>query len=74
MRAAAIGPIDFDALWTGVCGICGLPMDREVRWPDPMSKSIDHIIPLSKGGSHTQENLAWAHLGCNVRKGVRVDT
>ncbi len=66
-----VGPIDLDALWTGMCGICGGEMDRDLPWPDPMSKSIDHILPLSLGGGHTQENLQYAHLFCNVSKGNR---
>jgi HNH endonuclease len=34
--------------------------------PDPFS--IEHIIPLSKGGSYNLENLALACQGCNGRK------
>lgn len=30
--------------------------------------SIDHIIPLSKGGEHTYRNCALAHKLCNTRK------
>jgi 5-methylcytosine-specific restriction endonuclease McrA len=36
--------------------------------PDPMSPSLDHILPLSKGGTHEPRNVQLAHLGCNVRK------
>lgn len=32
--------------------------------------SFDHLIPLSKGGSHTIENIAVAHLKCNVSRGA----
>lgn len=55
-----------------VCGICSEPVDRAVLWPDPLSASLDHILPLSKGGSHTLANVQLAHLGCNVEKGARV--
>lgn len=30
--------------------------------------SIDHIVPLSKGGTHTTDNLALACLSCNYSK------
>lgn len=50
------------------CGICGLKVDRTLAWPDPMSASLDHIVPLSRGGSHTLDNVQCAHLVCNTRK------
>lgn len=55
-----------------VCGICGGAVDRTVRHPDPWSASLDHIIPLSKGGTHTRENVQLAHFRCNVRKSAKV--
>ena len=36
---------------------------------DPLS--IDHVIPKSRGGGDTWENVTTACLGCNVRKGNR---
>jgi len=54
------------------CGICSKRVDSALAWPDPMSASLDHILPLSKGGSHVPANVQLAHLGCNVRKGNRI--
>lgn len=54
------------------CGICGGVVDLDIRWPAPMSKSLDHIYPLSKGGPHTNLNCQLAHLRCNLSKGARV--
>jgi 5-methylcytosine-specific restriction endonuclease McrA len=34
-----------------------------------MSATIDHVIPVAKRGFHTLNNLAAAHLICNLRKG-----
>ena len=56
-----------------VCGICNEPVDMEVRYPDAMSASLDHIIPLSRGGGHVRANVRLAHLGCNARKCARLD-
>jgi 5-methylcytosine-specific restriction endonuclease McrA len=67
-----IEDVDLDALWTGRCGICGQLLDRDLRWPDPLSKSIDHTVPLSRGGTHEAHNLTWAHLFCNISKGDRM--
>lgn len=55
----------------GLCGICGSAVDRSRKRPDPLSPSIDHIVPQSKGGEHSYANCQLAHLGCNCRKGDR---
>ena len=55
-----------------MCGICGNPVDIDVAWPDLLSPSMDHIIPLSKGGDHSYKNVQCAHLGCNMSKGNQV--
>jgi 5-methylcytosine-specific restriction endonuclease McrA len=53
----------------GLCQLCHEPIDLRVTWPDPMSMSIDHKIPRSKGGTHTIDNLQSAHLSCNSHRG-----
>jgi 5-methylcytosine-specific restriction endonuclease McrA len=35
----------------------------------PSYPSIDHILPLSKGGAHTWDNIMLAHRQCNWLKG-----
>lgn len=37
-----------------------------------LAESIDHVIPRSKGGPHTWENVVAACRSCNVRKGDRL--
>lgn len=71
-KNARIGVVDLTALWTGSCGICGDEIDPSLAPQDPMSKSVDHIIPLAKGGAHAQGNLQWAHRICNLRKGAKL--
>lgn len=46
-------------------------MDPALKWPERMSASLDHVIPLAAGGPHTPENLQLAHLRCNAKKGAR---
>jgi len=48
-------------------------IDREAAWPDPGSRSIDHVIPLSLGGSDTAANKRAAHLRCNIARGNRAE-
>lgn len=45
----------------GICGICKEPLD-------PSNYTLDHIIPLSRGGNHTYNNIHVAHGICNSRK------
>jgi|SRR5665213_20476 len=53
------------------CYLCGLRVDFEVSAPDPSSASLDHMMPLSRGGDHTLDNSGLTHLGCNIHKGAR---
>lgn len=50
------------------CGVCGKAVKKSLRYPHPMSASLDHIIPLAHGGKHTNVNTQLAHLTCNVVK------
>lgn len=56
-----------------ICGLCGDPVDRTLSWPHPQSASLDHVLPLSRGGPHSKANTQLAHLTCNVIKGARID-
>lgn len=54
-----------------VCQICGKPCDTtDKSWGHcgPMSPSVDHIIPLVSGGTHTWDNVQCAHVICNSYK------
>lgn len=52
-----------------ICGICGKPVDFSYRYPHPLSPTVDHIIPVSKGGHPSDiANLQLAHRCCNREK------
>lgn len=52
-----------------ICGICGKPVDLSLKYPHPLSPTIDHIIPVSKGGHPSDiSNLQLAHRCCNRAK------
>lgn len=51
-----------------VCGICGKPVDKSLKYPHPLSPTVDHIIPCNKGGSDELDNLQLAHRSCNRLK------
>jgi 5-methylcytosine-specific restriction endonuclease McrA len=50
------------------CGICRKPIRAK---KGPMRPSIDHIIPLARGGTHELANLQAAHYRCNLSKNDR---
>lgn len=54
------------------CAICGEMCDpNDHSWTEyfgPMYPTIDHIIPMSKGGGHTWDNVQVAHAICNSNK------
>lgn len=66
--------ITLEALYrrdSGVCYLCGKKCD----WNDkagnvvgPLYPSIDHVVPVSKGGFHSWDNVLLAHFECNVTK------
>jgi len=56
-----------------ICGICGKPVDKSLKYPDPMSPTVDHIIPLNKNGDPTSlDNLQLAHRYCNRLKSDKI--
>lgn len=68
MEDTMVEPIDRWVIWDrdeGVCGICGKTADSD-DW------HLDHITPLSKGGSHTFDNVQVSHPLCNIRKGNKL--
>lgn len=58
----------------GLCYYCARLMRRVNNGATgrrhPQTESIDHKIPLSRGGTHTKNNLVLACLQCNLRKHV----
>ena len=54
------------------CGICGgMCNPKDHAWTiymGPTSPTIDHIVPMSKGGGHTWDNVQVAHAICNSYK------
>ena len=60
----------------GVCYLCGDKCDFDDYTKDGENfiaggsyPSIDHVVPLSKGGTHTWDNVKLAHHRCNTIKG-----
>lgn len=59
----------------GICYLCG----KQCDWEDGVTKegtfiagnnypSIDHVVPVARGGTHTWDNIKLAHRLCNTLK------
>lgn len=46
------------------CGICGFLIKKDAKRHSD-KPSIDHIIPIKRGGQHIWENVRAVHCGCN---------
>lgn len=55
-----------------VCWLCGELTRPDVEPSDGEYPSLDHVVPRSRGGDDTAENLRCAHRLCNSIKGARV--
>jgi 5-methylcytosine-specific restriction endonuclease McrA len=53
----------------GVCQLCNEYVYLNLEYPDPLSASLDHKVPVSKGGTHALYNLQLAHWICNIKRG-----
>lgn len=53
------------------CQICGRRIGRTLNFPHPRSLSIDHIIPIGRGGDDVKINVQAVHFRCNASKGPR---
>lgn len=46
------------------CYLCGHELSGDIH--------MDHVVPLSRGGAHSNANLRPTHATCNLRKGDKL--
>ena len=51
------------------CGICGKRVGKTVK--GRRSASLDHIVPVARGGGNLYSNVQLAHLACNLAKNAQ---
>lgn len=57
--------------WT--CHICGEKVDRIGGTPtNRRGCTVEHIVPQSKGGANTWNNVRPAHWDCNLKKNANI--
>lgn len=52
----------------GVCALCGRELNFDCDSNSNYYPSIDHIIPISKGGKHVWDNVQLVCRNCNNKK------
>lgn len=68
VKGLFVETVDLDVVFRrdgGVCGLCHLSVRRA-------DASVDHIVPLARGGEHSYKNAQLAHLKCNKKKQTKV--
>lgn len=54
----------------GCCALCLEPMvEAEILNSDCLQ--VEHLTPVSRGGSHDEDNLVLSHRGCNQEKAAK---
>lgn len=48
-----------------MCALCNLPIAPDVSHRDRLAGEVDHIIPVSAGGSNDESNVQATHRVCN---------
>lgn len=52
--------------WT--CHLCGETIPQNIKYPHRQYGTLDHVLPLAKGGTHEYANVKAAHFICNALK------
>ena len=53
------------------CHLCGKPIAKDQIVPHPRALTMDHVVPLARGGDDVAANIRIAHFLCNATKGLR---
>jgi hypothetical protein len=55
------------------CYICGCKTPKKLRGTkEPNAPEVDHVIPLARGGGHTEQNVRCICRQCNNKKGAKL--
>lgn len=73
LASQTVEPVSLSVVYDragGLCCVCGFRIDLSIRWPDPLSLSMEHVVAIVDGGEHSYANVRVSHLGCNLKKGA----
>lgn len=60
------------ALYHMTCAYCRSPLEKDAELGHPRKLTMDHVLPLIRGGTHTKDNVVPACWRCNERKGEAI--
>lgn len=55
------------------CHVCGGEIAYDAHYLDPLSFTVDHVLPSARGGTDTLDNALAAHRKCNREKGDKLN-
>lgn len=67
-RETSVEPISPAVVYERDGGICQICLNSVLY----KEFSLDHVIPLSRGGDHLYSNIQASHLKCNLKKHARI--
>lgn len=68
----AVNPYEVFKRDSWLCHLCGLKTKKSLRGTsEDLAPELEHIVPLSKGGTHTLDNVACSCRKCNLSKGSK---
>jgi len=73
IRKNGYPPKWFDAMYieqAGKCHYCCRPMTKRKDKRGPATATVDHLMPISRGGETRRKNLKLACAKCNTEKGA----
>lgn len=56
----------------GICYLCGGLCEYSNDYNSDNYPTIDHVIPIARGGKDEWNNIRLAHRVCNMAKGVMI--
>ncbi|KTW22503.1 hypothetical protein NS341_07555 [Staphylococcus xylosus] len=53
------------------CYLCGDAVSFDCHYNSPKYPTIEHVLAIANGGTHSWENVKVACRDCNTRKGTK---
>lgn len=65
------GTREHDGHYRVRCALCPGYVDTALSGNNPIGPTVEHLTPISAGGTNALDNLRLAHRSCNLSRGDR---